>query len=543
MTKAHAVLVLIMALVFGGGVMPAFGQRALGDGRALDDNPRVGSGGRNTARASFQAELDFRNAIATGNAPGGLSFRGDLGYRAPGEFAGNLGSDALFAFRRDSLYSGLAGMGIRGTEALQYQFSVTTGSRITGALSGRGSVTRLGLTTSADAADQSGALSAQYGSAYGVGQDLRLVTGSLRSTSTHRSSGTLNPELLSVYEEGLARDTYGVISSPLLGLTSTPMAPGMNTRRGQEDAMKDLRVKTSYDDLVAVVRERAKSLAEQDRGADEAGDEGGDDTEQTDEWVLERFIELHNQIHGIEGEVEGEQGSGDESDLELPGLMFDEEEAGSEETTIELNPKTLALIETARGRVDTLIPPDADPDNLYAEHVRAGQRLLISGRYFDAEERFIRALGLRNGDVSAQIGRLHAQIGAGLVVSGALNLRTLLTERPLLMAQRYGGGLIPPADRCDAIILNLRDRIGIGRDLSGTGRVPEPADVRLSCALLLAYMGYQVDRPEQIRDALGVVEEIGEPTDLRLASVLRTVWLGAGADGGEDEGEGGGVDP
>src|SRR5690606_6193755 len=34
----------------------------------------------------------------------------------------------LFSYRRDSFYSGLAGMGIRGTEALQYQFALTTGS-------------------------------------------------------------------------------------------------------------------------------------------------------------------------------------------------------------------------------------------------------------------------------------------------------------------------------------------------------------------------------------------------------------------------------
>ena len=107
----------------------ASAQNALGDGRALDNNLSPNSP-YNTARQDFGNELRFRNAIATGNAPGGLSFRGDVGYASPFEFRGELGSDSLFSFRRDSVYSGLAGMGIRGTEAVQYQFALTTGARI-----------------------------------------------------------------------------------------------------------------------------------------------------------------------------------------------------------------------------------------------------------------------------------------------------------------------------------------------------------------------------------------------------------------------------
>src|SRR5690606_33235959 len=107
---------------------PARAQDALGDGTALDANQQVGAGRINRPGPSIENELRFRNAIVTGNAPGGLSFRGDVGYTSPFEFRGELGSDTLFSYRRDSFYSGLAGMGIRGTEALQYQFALTTGS-------------------------------------------------------------------------------------------------------------------------------------------------------------------------------------------------------------------------------------------------------------------------------------------------------------------------------------------------------------------------------------------------------------------------------
>src|SRR5512142_812694 len=87
---------------------------------ALDHSLQVGSGGRNAPGRDLKKELEFRNAVITGNAPGGISFRGDVGYRAPGEFFGHLGSNDTFAFRRDSAYSGLAGLGLLGTDALQY---------------------------------------------------------------------------------------------------------------------------------------------------------------------------------------------------------------------------------------------------------------------------------------------------------------------------------------------------------------------------------------------------------------------------------------
>jgi hypothetical protein len=121
----RATIVGVLALAGSAGTAGA--QNALGDGRLLDNNLSA-QGTANTPVRDLDAEIRFRNAIVTGNAPGGLSFRGDVGYTAPGEFRGELGSDSTFAFRRDSLVSGLAGAGIRGIDALQYQMALTTGS-------------------------------------------------------------------------------------------------------------------------------------------------------------------------------------------------------------------------------------------------------------------------------------------------------------------------------------------------------------------------------------------------------------------------------
>ncbi|MEO0476837.1 MAG: hypothetical protein AAF085_12845, partial [Planctomycetota bacterium] len=90
---------LTAALAFS----PAQGQTQVQNGSAHDANQQVGSGGYNqsAARVDYRA----RNLLITGNVAGGRAFQGDIGYTAPGTFQGSLGSDSLFNFRRDSVFS------------------------------------------------------------------------------------------------------------------------------------------------------------------------------------------------------------------------------------------------------------------------------------------------------------------------------------------------------------------------------------------------------------------------------------------------------
>ena len=91
-----------------GGNIPdgQLGRDALGAGDSLDNNLRVGSGGRNgysprAAAFSYQA-LQARNLVVTNNVAGGRGFRGDPGYLAPRDFRGVLGGDDNYGFERDS---------------------------------------------------------------------------------------------------------------------------------------------------------------------------------------------------------------------------------------------------------------------------------------------------------------------------------------------------------------------------------------------------------------------------------------------------------
>ena len=139
--RYHTILALAL---LSGPASIALAQNAVGNGRALEQPLQTGiPGSINNSIRSFSSELAFRESIVSGTAPAGLSFRGEA-LPSQYEFRGDLGEDALFSFRRDSLYSGLAGRGIRGTDALQYQFALTVGGTIPSSLTGRLSYARAG---------------------------------------------------------------------------------------------------------------------------------------------------------------------------------------------------------------------------------------------------------------------------------------------------------------------------------------------------------------------------------------------------------------
>jgi hypothetical protein len=88
----------VAAVLFTTGL--TFAQQRVGDeGRALDANPRVGSGGYNTGPIRDNYRYNPNNVI-TGNVTGGREFRGHVPYTDPREFRGNVAgqdSDRLIA--------------------------------------------------------------------------------------------------------------------------------------------------------------------------------------------------------------------------------------------------------------------------------------------------------------------------------------------------------------------------------------------------------------------------------------------------------------
>lgn len=174
------------------------------------------------------------------------------------------------------------------------------------------------------------------------------------------------------------------------------------------------------------------------------------------------------------------------------------------------------MIELLRDQQSTItrIAPSED-GSLYAQHMRAGERLLGDGMWFIAEERFVAALTARPGDAMAAIGRAHAQLGAGLYLSAAVNLSELFRAYPELITVTYDRALLPDTERLERIRAQLRSR-----------SVQDDPNAR-NAGFLLAYLGYQTNRPNDVREGFAVVNRVNTALNAKpdpLVPVLERLW-------------------
>lgn len=547
-----AAMISVLGVLAGSAV----GQTALGDGTAHDASLST-QGRLNASRPSFATELQFRNSIATGNAPGGLSFRGDIGYRAAGEFTGTLGSDSLFAFRRDSLYSGLAGMGIRGTEAVQYQFALTTGATPPRDLMGNLSVSRDygALTTRRTGSDTSDPISINpeirdldprgrsLSTNLPTERDDGSLLGTLRSSASYISTSGLQPVLLNVYGEGIERVPYGVTASNLRGVTSVPMyTNSMAFQKEEGETANTDQFRSSITDLANEQMQRAREMTDERSDPSRTQDP---DTADSGDWFTNRMKEIREELYGVpevdttteqpEG-GDGSTGTDNQPDANNPAkpdgsltermnkleIKYDDEGNPIESDVLDISPRLLDILRGDAKPVNKFVNQEISSDDVYGEHIRTGERLIAAERYFDAEERFTRALAIRPGDLTSQIGRIHAQIGAGMVLSASVNLQAILTDYPQLSGTRYSEKLLPSKARTAALIEGLRIRAGVTK--VNDGMLHEDPRIRLSSGLLLAYLGYQTLDEQAVADGLGVVSEVGSDADRRLAHLLEQIW-------------------
>ncbi len=525
------------ALVLAAG--SAIGQNAHGDGRRLDANQQVGSGGVNTAvRADFSAANALRNAIVTGNAPGGLSFRGDVGYAAPREFRGELGSDDLFEFRRDSLYSGLSGQGIRGTDALQYQFALTTGSRPPRSLAGPLSVSRDsgGLRAQVDSAMPASGTTANAGAGGTAAltrvpptefvNDRGFGLWQLRSSAGYLTDRSLAESVVGGFENSEGQ-SMGVTASPLGGVRTFDISPQSQRQRDPSampsDASRPLAQPGTADTAV-----QAPRLSAYDRLVEGMGDEfarssgvEGREPSRAVQLIEEQNEKLREFLESVREQAAPLPTTDENDENDDTGAAGGASSAGGAPAARDRLIRQLDALGVDRGMIDALRSNDIRMNDLvapgallgqdfYATHVSEGRELLRQGRFFDAEARFSLALSVREGDPIASIGRVHAQIGAGLFLSASLNLRDTFTEHPMLIAARYAPELLPTPDRTRAVVERLNARID-----------QDTGEARAS-ALLLAYVGRHTGDEALIRRGLSRLDRDGADP---LAELLRLVWL------------------
>lgn len=568
----------------------AAAQNALGDGRGLERE--MGNAPRPTR--TFRDELNLRNAIVTGNAPGGASFRGDVGYRAPGEFTGSLGSNDLFSFRRDTALSSAVATGrIRGNDAIRYQFEYAGGGGVDREFNpliirdGAGSATR-------------GSLSDEFRPGRGTRSNTFQTlpgSGTLRSTSAFEVGRALSPT--SVGRQLLSDgNTRSVTASGLRGVIYTTDAPDSSRedRRRSNELVERIsdpsraperapgteraveRARTSYDDLrERLDRQTGARDAEGDadaRGSDASNPDNAtpnrDASPGTDnapglrsnpsdparspsdpsvatpgssgrgrpsgpesrdgqiDWKdrlaeIRRALREQDQKESTAAGKSGTPGKASGTDpLRATGRDAEDRAAPSGR----ISSDTFNAIRAAGVSVDNLISPlrdDSDRRDVFARHMRSGQTALAAGRYFDAEEQFAHARELRDADPSAMVGRLHAQLGAGMYRSAAINLRQIATDHPETLGMTYRGVLLPQPERLDSIKSDLSELIQPAS--------PEKLDLAMKreAGLLLAYLGFQQGDTALVERGLRAMQTTAErvgANDDALGQLLRGVWIG-----------------
>lgn len=561
----------------------AHGQNALGDGRVLDANQRVGtgglnnvigpgggrvldnnlrwgSGGWNDAGRDFRAESAYRNAIVTGNVAAGREFRGSVGYTAADDFRGFLGSNEIYRFERDSFYSGLATRNLGGIDSIRNPLAYTVAGQRESIFSGGLIVNRPTVATTAGDVSQTLSGTSQMVDVFGT------INRSLRAPSFQVTETQRAPELLSYTQQPNDRGVFEVMSaSPLIGIRPLPSdSPLFNPRQTQitrpsvpgtgipgmtvpgAERQAEPVARPAHQVVLDTLRgEVVSSRVEAARATDALS--GPVDTEATTSRLDERATEGEEEEGGAE-EPTGLQGT----NLKLP--TFDANLERLREALLESNARTVGEEESAEGegegeaaREGEDAEKDGEPerrrtapelaadvlagksalvrefavtptdDQVFVEHMRAGQRLMEEDRWFDAEERFTAALSVRPGDPMAAAGRVHAQVAGGMYRSAAVNLRNLYRAYPEMMVTRLGEDLLGPPERMAKVKAQLRARMELDR--------PSARDA----SLLLGYVGYQTDdraaivqafrRAEELDAALGMTRDPLEPT-------LRAVWLG-----------------
>ncbi len=553
---------LVLALVLAAGASPTLAQEG-GGGRILEADLRKGGGG-NTPRASMYREVQMRNALVTGNVGGLSSFRGNVGYRAPNEFRGGLGSDNSFSFRRTAA-SPITGRSVRGGDALRYQMGNTTGS----GYRPQTLISASGPTGRAAAQAPIGSDGIGNASSFSSRQGFSPLNSSLRSTATFTSTQSLQPSVINRTD---ARGTRTTVGSSLLGVRDLPGAnnntgfgtsgfanPGGTralpapTRTGEPELrpgqvqstvqpITQQAIRSAAEPLVTnlakntnmsrsvldELRDRQRTLAASrvgsqreaatDTGAANAtGNANASDPNnpapQGDAWE-QRLADLRQRLLPKDQQLT-QGGLSKTRDALRSGLSDRRGELAKE-----MNEDTLSVIREGAGQTRRFV---AEAVDAYSEHMTKGQELMGQGRYFDAEERFTKALSAREGDATAMAGRLHAQLGAGLYLSAGINLRDLFSKNPDIIAMRYVGDTIPASDRLITIAADLRARIARTKDVGGVMSIDE--------GLLMAYIAWQMGDAALTNEGLLAAEaadkqrqSVGDDAD-PLVVLLRKVWL------------------
>lgn len=510
-----------------------------GGGRALDANSRVGSGGANEQSVDWARELALRNAVVTGNVGGGKAFRGDVGYSDVADFRSATGADDLFNFERDSASSKDVSDPIRGLTGLRLALG-QSGNRAPG--SGDLFVRRAAAgTTAAEETIKPGDASKLTIDPYGN------IRGALRSTTDNIINMYSKPRVLAKVTQREDDSDAILIASPLQSVRSIKYSnPVMSWQELYDPTLPRA---PKADEEKTPRPENAEPIGERIEPQEPFLKLRDSLRKQSEQFLSRPFGEpppadpaAPKPTDPVTGEPAPPESSIQKFDRMLEDLRTDllkrlEEEKVKKDTDTftakfpgqrppepeppkpgdDVLERARALLDHAPTRIDKLLS-DAGVSDFYSLHMLRGQEALAGGRFFEAEERFTAALQQKGNDPMGSLGRIHAQIGAGLYRSAAFNLRSAFSSFPELIPTTCDASLFPASDRLASIRTSLGDHVAQRRVFAR------------DAALLLAYIAHQQDDVNGVADAFKSLEAIAIERDAPvsdLEKILKDVWTGS----------------
>lgn len=536
------------------------GDGAMTYGNALDANLKVGSGGFNSRSARSEAytyrNLQARNLVVTNGVAGGRGFRGDVGYVAPGDFAGRTSGDSTYAFRRDSALSGLEFLSssrqvdtfniAQGMGVFQYRRDYTSLPEVNSIQGVRRIEDAEIRLDRANAAIRTGNLldTAVAPSNLGLvqaadGELERATSSTIRGIQFPRAD-QYQPD--SIYEQSVFnRAQFFDDDAVMQGFAPEPFVTPLERMTQSESAANDARLESDastagqYEAILQRVLEKY---------------EGRDDVS-LDISGLQKF---RRDLDRIDAAITPDRIGSEQtesvgtSDTRRPGLPGDrvvvpglgvgpgdaiddafaapaktdapDEEAdgegsrrsqdgGEEEDGVRSVEELLDAL--AHGEViETLVDPKMRVR--VQEIVTQAETAMMEGEYFQAEDRFEVALRLNPGNPMLEGGLANAQIGAGLYRSAGVTLSRLFRDHELMVDVDWEDGLIAKDTRLKVAVSEIESMIA---------RRPESAG---TLGLVLAYIGRQLGDRDLIEQGL---DRIDDAKLQPLVPLLRGVWLSA----------------
>ncbi|MBU3683023.1 MAG: hypothetical protein FGM39_03230 [Phycisphaerales bacterium] len=542
----------------------------------LDASTRQGSAGDN----GQAAKVDYfsRNLIVTGDVGGGRQFRGSVGYREQSEFTGQTGADDLRFFTAYSVYSSpyMAQANYNPMQASQ-NFGAIMYTRTYANASARDILTDQQPLDARIAFDRFSADGAKTmrrqadfidpGNTRDVSERLnwRITQQISAGSRTERNEIALDDSLaslgLSPYDrQRLKQDILSgrtqrelVVGEPL---SQSSLLPGQSL--SDSARMKPI-LAPEYSQIMDSLRARAADRMPRGRdgaagaaGAAEAGAPGAAGAEATTpqsarDQNIQRLLGvdmdwLRGQLvrSGIEG---GADGTG-----RIPGAMGPRSEPGTapegaapggqggaaDTTGADGQPKDgeakpaekdtpniddLAYVLRHGRSLQSLVPEES---SAIKDMMELGAAAMAKGEYFRAEERYSSVLQVVPGSAFALAGVANAQLGAGLHVSAALSLRKLFAMHPEMIDTHLSASILPASARMDAALAAARERLAGANAPTAS---PELKSDRFEFGLVIAYIGFQSNRPDVIKEGLDSMGA-ARPGDA-LHELLSRVWLPA----------------